>query len=66
MVISEGANMKFPLTCNACRLEAGGGYGEPVKEAQRDLPAVWSIAGIRTLLVFRDGVVAFDQTGVAA
>lgn len=44
--------MKFPLTCNACRLEAGGGYGEPVKEAQRDLPAVGSIAGIRTLLAF--------------
>jgi len=66
MVISEGATMNFPMTCNACRLEAGGGCGEPVKEAQRDLPAVGSIAGIRTLLAFRDGVVALDQTEVAA
>lgn len=58
--------MNFPMTCDACRLEAGGGCGEPVTGAQRDLPAVGSIAGIRTLLAFRDGVVAFDQTAVAA
>jgi hypothetical protein len=66
MVISEGANMNFPMTCETCSPEAGGGCGEPVKEAQRDLPAVGSIAGIRTFLAFRDGVVAFDQTAVAA
>jgi hypothetical protein len=66
MVISGGANMNFPMTCETCRLEAGGGCDEPVTGAQGDFPAVGSIAGIRTLLEFRDGVVAFDQTAVAA
>ena len=58
--------MNFPMTCDGCRLEVGGGCDEPVTGAQRDLPTVRSIAGIRTLLAFRDGVVAFDQTEVAA
>lgn len=58
--------MNFPMTCETRRLEAGGGCDEPVTGAQRDLPAVRSIARIRTLLAFRDGVVAFDQTAVAA